>query len=366
MKKKTVFVALILFLIILVTIGCFDFLKTENGNSSYVSQSHAVKVQYNLVYGYNVTCIGNGECTINYDCDIPEVLLGQVSYEELDQDFDDIILAGNLMKRWNITSNGDNSYQLGITADVIAESFLVPDISGEGALTIHEIQDQHPNIKAEYCNSQSNGTTTFIDPEDSDITLTAENIFAQTNDNNSLILAKNLFIWLKENTYYRQHYGQELVQPAVVTKQLGSGDCDDLSFLYISLCRSVDVPARFIRGFIVEENNGVVNAIPHCWAEVFVGGNLGNNGWAPVECASTSTDINTQLNQNFGVEDAGHLRLFIDDGSNNSLIVSLSGISTLYEKNKVNIEINAIKEIGSYNVLESKKLVVNGNFREYN
>lgn len=346
---------------VLINSGCFDFEDDEK----YVSQSHAVKVQYTLSYGYNVTCIGSGEYNIDYDCDAPEVLLGQVYYEELNQEFKDITLVGNPMKRWNISSSGNNYYQLGITVDVVDESFLVGDISGEGALLIHEIEEQYPDIHNSYCNSQSNETIVFIDADNPDIKSTAQNIFIQANSNNSLIIAKNLFTWLKENTYYKQHIGEELVQPASLTKQLGSGDCDDLSFLYISLCRSIDIPARFIRGFIVEDKDGVVKAVPHCWAEVFVGGNLGNNGWIPVECASNSTDMQTQLNQNFGVENAGYLRLFIDDGSNYSLIVSLSGINVLYEKNKVNVEMTAIKEIGSYSVLESKRLVVNDDYRYY-
>ena len=362
MKKKLVSIVLILVLLVLTTSGCLDLISKKDTGKTYVS--HPVKIQYSLSYGYNVTCAGTGEFTINYDCDIPETLIGQVTYDELNPDFKDITIAGNPMKRWNITSTGNNNYQLGINADVIAQSFLVSDISGEGALNLQEIKEQHPSIQNDFCSSQSNETTTFIDPSNQEISSTAQNIFTQTSSNNSLILAKNLFIWLKENTYYKRH-GEELVQPAILTKQLGSGDCDDLSFLYISLCRSIDIPARFIRGFLIEETNGLVYAVPHCWTEVFVGGNLGNNGWIPVECAGNSSDIETELNQNFGVENAGHLRLFIDDGSDESLIGSLSGINFLYEINKISISRTEISEISSYAILESKKLVVENDHRRY-
>ena len=140
-------------------------------------------------------------------------------------------------------------------------------------------------------------------------------------------MAKNLFIWLKENTTYQKHNGKETVQPAGTTCNIKTGDCDDLSFLYIALCRAVDIPARFIRGFIVEaDDNGYVTTVPHAWAEVFVGGGIGNNGWIPVECACSSDEMEVQINQNFGLESVGHLRLFIDDGTNESLITSLSDI----------------------------------------
>jgi len=149
------------------------------------------------------------------------------------------------------------------------------------------------------------------------------------------------------------------VQPAALTLQKKTGDCDDLSFLYISLCRAVGIPARFIRGYLLSENNaGDVSATPHAWTEIFVGGSMGNNGWIPVECACQSPDMTTQVNQNFGVESTFHLRLFIDDGSNESMDMSLSGIKYgTYDQEK-RIKLQSFAEVEDYVELESKKLVV--------
>ena len=306
MKKKNFFVGLTLVLLVLFTSGCFDFVKNDENVTTY--ESHPIKILYVISYGYEINCNGIGEYNIKYDCDIPEVLIGQVTQIlEHNSDYEDITLVNNPMKRWNISSNDNNNYQLGITANVLAESFLIADLNGDDALSIQEIEDQHKDVVKQYCKAQSNETKIFIDPENQDIKSTAQRILYQTNSDNSFILAKKLFIWLKENTDYQPHSKEEIVQTASVTKKLESGDCDDLSFLYISLCRSINIPARFIRGFIVEENKGFVKATPHAWAEVFAGGNIGNNGWIPVECACSSDDMEVQVNQNFGLESAGHL-----------------------------------------------------------
>ena len=363
MKRKTIFVSLTLILIISITSGCLDFLKTSEDGTTY--ESHPTKAQYTISYGYNITCRGIGEYNIKYDCDIPEVLIGQVTITEHNSNYEDVILVNNPMKSWNISSRDDNNYQLGITATVIAESFIVADLNGADALSIQEIKEQHMDVYLQYCNAQYNETIIFIDPENPSIKSIAQNELSETNSDNSFIIAKNLFIWLKENTDYKTHVGRGNVQPASKTCQLRTGDCDDLSFLYISLCRSIDIPARFIRGFIVEEDdNGVVDAVPHAWVEVFVGGNIGNNGWIPVECACSSDSMEVQVNQNFGLESVGHLRLFEDDGSDESLIISLSDIEAKYDTDII-INLTPVAEVYSYRVLESKELSIDNNNRKY-
>ena len=125
------------------------------------------------------------------------------------------------------------------------------------------------------------------------------------------------------------------------------------------MCRSVGIPARFIRGYLLsEEDSGDVLATPHAWTEVFVGGSMGNTGWIPVECACDCDDVTVNVNQNFGVENAFHLRLFVDDGSNESLNVSLSGITYMTYGLERTVDLVSINEIEDYVVVESKKLVV--------
>ena len=125
---------------------------------------------------------------------------------------------------------------------------------------------------------------------------------------------------------------------------------------YISLCKSLGIPARFIRGFLIEENT----AIPHAWTEVFVGGDIGNNGWIPVECAGTSSNAETEIHQNFGVESANHLRLFMDDGSNESIISSLSSLTYITYGN-VEIQTTSYSDVADYEVTQSNELIIDEN-----
>lgn len=364
MIRKTILIALTFILITFSTLsGCLDFFNLSDGTIIY--ESHPVKISYNIRYGYRINCIGTGNYEIRYDCDKPELLVGIVTSDLLyNEDYEETILANNSMISWSINGLDNNNYELGIAAIVEAESFLISDLSGVNSITIQEIHNLYPNLANQYCKGQFVNDIAYIDPEDSVIKTISSNIGNQEQNNNSFNLAKKLFIWLKENTDYKIHDSEEGAQPAHTTCLLKTGDCDDLSFLYISLCRSLDIPARFVRGFLIDETDGIASAVPHAWVEVFVGGNIGDNGWIPVECAGDADKVETELNQNFGLEDAVHLRLFLDDGSNESLNASISDIRVQYEQD-IDVNITSFVEIYNYLVLDSKELYVEENSRSY-
>jgi transglutaminase-like putative cysteine protease len=355
MKKNTwhLFIAGMVVLITILS-GCNAII------SPTIYEPTPTKVRYDISYGYLVNSTGTGRYEIAYWCNIPEVLVGNTSYHLLyNQEFQIKTLVNNSFVHWNISGKDEQTYELGLTARVESESYLVADLNGENALTIKEIAEIYPEIVNQYTQLQANETLRFIDPYDPNIITIAETIYSNAETNNTFLLAKSLFVWLKEDTHYQTHPNNEGVQPAAVTLQNKGGDCDDLSFLYISLCRVLGIPARFIRGYLLTSyENGTAIATAHAWVEVFVGGLVGHNGWIPVECACCTTSSETDVNQNFGVETASHLRLFTDDGSNESLISMLSGISYVtYGKNRT-IEIQLFTKILNYQEFESKKLVI--------
>jgi len=360
-KKRRIIevLALVLFILIMSTSGCLEYFNFDfDGGTTY--ESHHTKIRYIISYGYKVNCSGTGKYSIYYDCNLPEILLGSLSTERLyQQNYKSTSQANNTVIRWNISGKDSHYYKIGIRANVETESFLVNNLNGDGALTLQEIKTFYPNLIDQYCKEQSDSNIIYIDPGNPNIKSTAQTVFKKANSNNSFIVAKELFTWLKQNTVYKMHTTHNNVQPAINTYQLGSGDCDDLSFLYISLCRSVGIPARFISGFLLEESNGVASAIGHVWVEIFVGENISNDGWIPVEC-SCSASIKTEINQNFGVEDISHLRLFKDDGSNESLNVSISGPNAIYDTN-IDVVMLSFVEIDNYTVLESKELFIDKN-----
>ena len=362
MRKRNITLILLLFIFVLSTSGCLDFFQ----DVTITYEPHAVKINYHLRYGYRINTTGSGRYSIDYRCDLPEVLMGNLSYDLLyAHEYEESTLVNNSLILWNISGHESKDIELGITALVEAESLIEPDLNGTNALSLMQIEMSYPEVLKKYGNPQANETIVLIDPTDQDIQVIASFVKTQAETNNSFLLAKSLFIWLKENIQYQVHDGQGNVQPASITLQEKSGDCDDLSFLYLSLCRAIGIPARFIRGYLLDDTGSKVTATPHAWTEVFVGGDLGTDGWIPVECACCTPSIDADIHQNFGVENAFHLRLFVDDGSNESLITSLSGILYSFVPTR-HIDIQPFAEIVDYEVVESKKLVVkNENFRVY-
>jgi hypothetical protein len=362
MKNKIIVTVFILIFLNLVLSGCLDIFSLD-GSITY--EAHATSVQYTISYGYNINCSGTGKYRIIYNCDLPEVLNGQViDIIVHNDDYDDLLIATwNSVKSWNITSYLSKVYDLGITTTVQANSFIVSDLNGENALTIQEINEQYPDLIKQYTKAQTNETTIFIEPNNPNIVNIASQVSNSAGTNNSFLVSKELFRWLKEYTTYETHYNNDKAQTAIYTLQCKTGDCDDLSFLYISLCRSIKIPSRFIRGFLIEKNR----AIPHAWVEVFVGGGLGNNGWITVECAGIADSVESEIHQNFGIEDVGHLRLFKDDGSNESLRISLSGLN--YKMFNVDRKIDAYfySKVLNYSIIEKNKLIIDkDNKRSYN
>ncbi len=339
--------------------GCLNLFE-DIFTTEIIYEERPTEVSYHISYGYNVNFIGNGFHQIEYILDLPDVLEGSTAVTEVLMENKSTMVshANNSMVSWNITGRYTANYKLGISASITARSFLIEDLEGLNADTIENINLYHPSLVKRYTHSQGNKTKTFIDPYNPSIKSTAQSVVKDIE--NAFLVAKKLFIWLKTYTTYKPHIGSEEVQPASTTFIKKTGDCDDLTFLYISLCRAVNLPSRFIKGYLIEENQGEIECIPHVWAEVFVGGNL---GWIPVECAGEGKP-EAEVDQDFGAEDALHLRLFIDDGSNESIRITFSNLIIKYD-NSIEVEMQPYVEINNYKVLESKELVVKNSIRNY-
>lgn len=349
----------ILLVIVLWLSGC----QGLSPKSPTIYQAQPTQIQYDISYGYRINSSGTGEYDITYLCNVPSVLLGSAPYSVLFQrDYQTMTLANNTLVRWNISRNDKESFELGITAHATAENFIVPDLTGKDAASLDDLLTLSPTVVQEYTHVQGNKTTVFIDPNNSQISAIAHQVKNTVRTNNSFLLAKALFVWLKTNLHYQMHPGSAQVQPAAITLQRKSGDCDDLSFLYISLCRSVGIPARFVRGYLLTlYQNGTAGATAHAWSEVYVGNGLGNQGWVPVECACCVNSITIDVEQNFGVEDATHLQVFTDDGSNESLTLSLSGITSVSHSLLQHVDMTPFVDVRNVQVLRSQELVVDSN-----
>ncbi len=365
MKKNLTVACISIICCLLFISGCLELSNPFNDDNSITFQSHPTAIRYTLTYGYQANSSGTGKATLLYQEDLPEVAKGSILNLSIHQE--DLAqtqtIAQNTMIHWNITLIDAQSITLSISTEPSAESLLLADLNATEALSINNIQRTYPSLIQKYCQAQGNDTHWLIQPDHPAIQSISQQILSEMTTNNSLEIAKTLFHWLKTNTMYQIHPENESVQSATLTLQKQTGDCDDLSFLYLSLLRSVDIPARFIKGYLISEINGSMQAISHLWVEVFVGGFLGLNGWIPVECAGTG-DSGYEIYQNFGVEDASHLRLFLDEGSNNSIIQSSRHISVEYPE-QMSVILSSFARVSEYQILQTEKLCIKDNIRSY-
>jgi transglutaminase-like putative cysteine protease len=99
---------------------------------------------------------------------------------------------------------------------------------------------------------------------------------------------------------------------------LGKGNCTDFHSLFISLTRSVRIPARFVIGVPIPQ--GSEGEIPgyHCWAEFY----SPEHGWLPVDASEAWKHPNLR-DYYFGTLDPN--RLLISVGRNIQLVPGQAG-----------------------------------------
>mmetsp|Transcript_9236 Transcript_9236/g.13487 ORF Transcript_9236/g.13487 Transcript_9236/m.13487 type:complete len:721 (-) Transcript_9236:211-2373(-) len=102
--------------------------------------------------------------------------------------------------------------------------------------------------------------------------------------------------WIHSNIDYSlESMGLE-IQTASQVLASGWGKCDEMSALFVSLCRAVGIPARFVSGWAYTDNTELFDTCwgGHVWAEALVG-----EDWVPVDVTYGQ----------IGYVDAGHVML---------------------------------------------------------
>ncbi|MDO5309517.1 MAG: transglutaminase-like domain-containing protein [Planctomycetia bacterium] len=83
------------------------------------------------------------------------------------------------------------------------------------------------------------------------------------------------FNYIRENIQYKDLLIEKPMRGALAALKTNDGDCEDMSALFIALCRASDVPARLVR-------------VPgHCWAEFYLVDDQKNGYWFPAQVAGT-------------------------------------------------------------------------------
>jgi transglutaminase-like putative cysteine protease len=353
--KKQIFFSFLIVTVILIS-GCID---TPFFSSKITYEESAVQLSYKISYGYHVNLSGTGIATVHYTEYIPHSLNGTVYFvtthpaQEIEKKENK-----NEWVSWNQSINDSSNQSFSVTAHIIQEPIIISDLTGESSLTIEEIHRNYPNITTSYTQSYGNDTHTIINPDHPRIYEQAETLKNTASSRNAFLLGKQIFSWLKNHTTYTLHMNNQ-PQPAVTTYEKGTGDCDDLTYLYLSLCRAAGIPSRYVKGYLVNETS----AVSHVWAELFVGKELSSTGWIPVECAGTG-ELNSEIHNHYGLEDVNHLRLLVDDGTNETFNQLTNPFSVRYEPS-LEVTISRFETIQNYSILSTGKLIIENNCRTY-
>ncbi len=183
------------------------------------------------------------------------------------------------------------------------------DYSESGSGKIENISD---DLKAQYNKNQwhidrdGDGEKEWmIEPEDPEIKELAEKIVEDEEEN---IYAKSeaIYNWVNRNIDYRLG-GSMLPKDASSVLETRTGDCDEQSFLYISLLRALGIPAWMEMGVLYDRGGERWGG--HGWVRMRYVDQEGNTDWVNVD----------PVNDQFFFRDALRFTSWVDNGEEGHL-----------------------------------------------
>jgi transglutaminase-like putative cysteine protease len=128
-------------------------------------------------------------------------------------------------------------------------------------------------------------------PVDGRIAEEARNVISNLNE--KFFQAKKLFYHIVDTVKYDKSGTGWGRGDALYACDVRKGNCTDFHSLYIGELRSLGIPARFIIGFPLpeEEKEGEINGY-HCWSEFYIEG----LGWIPVDASEAQKDYSNRKN----------------------------------------------------------------------
>jgi len=96
------------------------------------------------------------------------------------------------------------------------------------------------------------------------------------DETNPYWMARKIYHHIMENMFYELVGGWNIA-PTVLKR--GSGSCSEYSFVFISLCRTAGIPARYVGSVAVRGDDASTDDVFHRWCEIY----LPNVGWFPVD-----------------------------------------------------------------------------------
>jgi len=167
--------------------------------------------------------------------------------------------------------------------------------------------------------------TEFIDINN-DITLKASDIASGEDD--LYVVSFKVADWIQDNIKYDLgSLTAEVVQKSSWVLKNKEGVCDELTNLFISMMRSLGVPARYVSG--VAYTNAGYKFGPHAWAEVY----FPDKGWVPFDVTY----------RQFGWVDPSHIKLKVSSDSGDPTIrYTWKSVDTSIKGKKIDIDTKVV------------------------
>jgi len=116
------------------------------------------------------------------------------------------------------------------------------------------------------------GPSPLIESDDAQIAGIAKKLVA--GQDNAWRQVEALYDWVREKIEFHDNRGGT-VKSALQALRDGTGDCDEMTSLFVALCRASDVPARTVR-------------VPgHCYPEFYLLDDEGKGHWFPCQAAGS-------------------------------------------------------------------------------
>lgn len=167
--------------------------------------------------------------------------------------------------------------------------------------------------------------TEFIDVND-DISTRASDL--AKNEDDLYVVSFKVADWIQENIRYDLgSLTAEVVQKSSWVLKNKEGVCDELTNLFISMMRSLGVPARYVSG-VAYTNTGYKFG-PHAWAEVY----FPDKGWVPFDITY----------RQFGWVDPSHVKLKVSSDSGDPTIrYTWKSVDTSIKGKKIDIDTKVV------------------------
>ncbi len=182
------------------------------------------------------------------------------------------------------------------------------------------------------------------------------------NEDDLFKVVVKLGVWTKQNIEYNlSTMAAEASQPSSWVLENREGVCDEMTNLFISMLRSLGIPAKFVSGVSFTDSPLFSNQWgAHGWSEVYFPG----HGWIPFDVTYGQlgwTDA-THIKLAEGVDSSSYATSYSWSGKNVDLITRPMDLETTVSKKGissapiVDLSLEAVAEkvnFGSYNVLKA-------------